>query len=105
METIEPHIRPNISRLEKWRDDIAAMRRQLWPYTRIAQWLLDQHGLQISDVAIRKFCNRRGIPKGNASNQPTPRTPAKRSLEPLRPRKPVKRIFDFDENKPLEIHR
>jgi hypothetical protein len=61
------HIRRNLSRLEPFRQDIAAMRRANWPYLRIADWLSAEHGIHLTFQSVAKFCHARGI-RGEAGN-------------------------------------
>jgi len=87
-QSYEPHIRPNVSRLEKWRTDITAMRSLSWPYQKIASWLWEHHQLRISDEAVRKFCQVRNINKGA-------------KLRPM----PSKRRFQYDDSEAIDIKR
>ena len=62
-EQFQPHVRPNVSRLEQWRSEITEMRSLSWPHEKIARWLLNNKQLKISSEAVRKFCEVRGIKK------------------------------------------
>ncbi|MDA0810811.1 MAG: hypothetical protein O3C21_00240 [Verrucomicrobia bacterium] len=66
------HARPNLSRLEAHRSQIALARRRRWPFQAIADLLLEQLGLQISGRSISDFCRRRGIVKGKGETREAP---------------------------------
>ena len=61
---LDEHIRPNVSRIESYREEVALARKKRWPYDRIATLLKERHGLVVSDRAVSAFCRRRGIKKG-----------------------------------------
>ncbi len=105
----EKHKRPHTSILEEWWDEIEAMRTQEWPYRRIADWLRNNKEITISAEAVRQFCKVRDISKGNSERQPkarpsrTPTKPLKQNRYP-KPKTPVKRIFEYDDTEPIDIH-
>jgi hypothetical protein len=66
------HVRPNLSRLEAHRSQIALARRRRWPFQAITDLLLEQHGLQISGRSVSDFCRRRGIVKGKGETRDAP---------------------------------
>ncbi len=108
-EQIEEHVYPRTSRLEAWRNEIEIRRSKNWPYRKIADWLREQKGLVISKEAIRKFCLVRKISKGASKPKTVTTTPTlslKRSKRPYypKPRQPIKRIFEYDDSEPIDIH-
>lgn len=97
---VKQHVRPNISRLEKWRDEITTMRRLNWPNDKIAQWLHDEKAFKISGEAVRKFCKVRGIKKGQFKQRTIPKP-----LSPRSHRNPQKKpIFEYNDSGPIDIH-
>ena len=98
------HQRPNESRLEAYRSEIAAMRQSNWPYRRIAGWLRAEKGLKISHEAVRKFCQVRKIGVGGAA-QPSKRSPAVIPQPQAQTDKdsapPARRVFSFDDSQPI----
>lgn len=66
MMDFPPHQRPNVSRLEIFRSEIAAMRASNWPFQKISAWLAYQHQIIISKEAVRQFCKIRRI--GNTTS-------------------------------------
>ena len=81
---IEEHVRPNVSRLESHRAEIALARKRGWPYDKIADHLQVRHGLTISDRAVSNFCRCRGIKKGVGETKAT--EPVAESRPTERPR-------------------
>ena len=61
---LDQHVRPNVSRIEPFRAEVALARKRGWPYDKIAAHLNDRHGVTISDRAVSNFCRCRGIKKG-----------------------------------------
>lgn len=61
------HVRPNISILEPHIEEIKAMRKSLWPYWKIAEWLKAERDIIISREGVRQFCIVRDIQKGRSS--------------------------------------
>ena len=98
-QEIEYHIRPNISRLEKYRTEIKQMRRRNWPNAKIAQWLLDYKNLKISGESVRKFCHAHDIKKSENISVPT--------LPPIRqhrnPQKQQRPVFEYKDDGPLDV--
>lgn len=119
VDDLEDHVRPNISRIESYRDEVALARKKRWPYDRIAALLKERHGLVVSDRAVSAFCRRRGIQKGvgetaadsvTATHNPdaTPRsdhsiTPPSDALAGLLPKFRKKKIFTPREG-PIRTH-
>ncbi len=110
-DVITPHQRPNRSRLEVWRDEIAEMRSKAWPYSRISTWLRDTHDLAISREAVRQFCCLRGIQKGGETRMPelgrsSGRAEGRKAVVSsprISPQKEQKKLmFDFDESRPID---
>ena len=70
METYAPpidfpeHVRPNLSRLEAHRSEVALARRLRWSCRVIAELLYERHDLRVSGRSVAYFCKRRGIVKG-----------------------------------------
>ena len=96
---IRAYVHPNRSRLEKWRDEITTMRELEWPNNQIAKWLYEEKQIKVSGEAVRKFCRTRKIVKGQIYRTPSPRKVAHE-------RKPIsskKRVFEYDDTKPIEI--
>ena len=71
---IDEHVRPNVSRIESYREEVALARKKRWPYDRIAALLEERHGLVVSDRAVSAFCRRRGIKKGVGETAVVPPT-------------------------------
>ncbi len=106
-ENLEEHVRPNVSRIEIYRKEVALARKKGWPYARIAAFLKEHHELVVSDRAVSAFCRRRGIKKGvgetttDSATQNTTETPATKSpstssqdaLASLLPKFRKKKIF------------
>ena len=104
---LEEHVRPNVSRIESHREEVALARKRRWPYDRIVALLKERHGLVVSDRAVSAFCRRRGIQKGvgetdsDISIQDTTPTPRRESssvappdaLAGLLPKFKKKKIF------------
>ncbi len=103
MSKFQPYQKPNVSRLEQWRDDITEMRALNWPYPEIAKWLLDQHQLKITSEAIRQFCNLRNIIKGAPPKQKNNSPKSHNVIHPAK-KKAVKK-FTYDSSKPIDIHK
>lgn len=61
---LKKHVRPNVSRLEPVRQEIAEARRSHWPYRKIIDYLRSEHEITIALRNLRLFCIRRGIEKG-----------------------------------------
>ena len=101
----EAHQRPNLSRLESWRDEITAMRAAQWPYRRIAKWLQEEQLHQVSATAIRNFCLIREIPKGG-TKEPTKPKPERQSLPKRKPvASPEKKKFTYDDSGPIALNK
>lgn len=94
-----PHQRPNVSRLEAFRSEIAAMRSSNWPFQMIAGWLRENRQLEVSKEAVRQFCNVRGIGK-----IPAPPLPISNRILPSTLKKPPVK-FEYDESKPILTRR
>ena len=84
-----------------------------WPYRKIAQWLLDEQQLQVSWVAVRKFCLVRHIEKGIGETEAqTKETKPEQDFfavpaEPLvKRRPPTNKVFEYvDDGRPLQTRR
>jgi hypothetical protein len=94
-----PHQRPNVSRLETFRSEIAAMRSSNWPFRKIAEWLRENGHLAVSKEAVRQFCKVRHIgsePLDPMSHQ------ARTVINP--PKKPQAK-FEYDDSMPIVIRK
>ena len=85
-----------------------------WPYRKIARWLVDEHQLQVSWVAVRKFCLVRHIEKGigetNSKAEATAAPEQDLFAVPANPlvkrRQPSSKVFDYvDDGRPLQTRR
>jgi hypothetical protein len=94
-----PHQRPNVSRLESFRSEIAAMRASNWPFLKIAAWLDEHHQINVSKEAVRQFCKVRGI--GQVSRMAE--QPSSRPIQPI-PNKNTQK-FEFDDSCPIRTKR
>lgn len=100
----EPHLRPNLSKLETWRSEITEMRSLKWPYTRIVAWLSIEQNFKISSEAVRQFCKVRSISKEQQF-----KTSRSQKKELIRPdskginsgQNPTKRKFHYDDSNPV----
>ncbi len=98
-DDLDEHVRPNVSRIERYRNEVARARKKRWPYERIAAHLKESYGLVVSDRAVSAFCRRRGIKKGvgETMGEPThskkPRVPAPGGLTNLLPKFRKKKVF------------
>ena len=95
------------SKLEAHRVAIVEMRRSLWPYRRIAEWLRENRNVDTVAEGVRSFCRVRGIKKGTCAAQRARKASRKRegnSTTPHlgRPKDPEEKVFTFDSTKPIE---
>ena len=105
-ERFPTHRRPNLSRLDPFKDQIATMRKQQWPYRKIMEWLADE-GIAIAYEPLRKFCLRRGIADGSSSKRPT-RSRSAKQPSPSPPEvadEPTTRIFRYDDSQPIQTRK
>lgn len=93
------HQRPNVSRMENFRSEIAAMRSSDWPFQKIAEWLRENRQLEVSKEAVRQFCIVRGINKATAPPQSV-----NNRIPPASPKQPLVK-FEYDESKPILTRR
>jgi len=105
----EEHYPLRTSRLEQWREEIAAMRAAKWPHQRIADWLQSEQQFSISAEAVRQFCKVRGILKPKGKITPSPRSkrgssPRPKTIGSTTPNKKAK-LFEYDDTKPIQIRR
>ena len=103
MDEFEPHVRPNQSRLQDHVEEIAKMRALNWPYYKIASWLGEHRKCSIQKEAVRQFCLRRGISKGEKVVIAV--GSKKRKISKPKERKEVPSEFDFDESRPIQRKR
>jgi len=98
------HQSSNASVLEPHRDIVVEMRRNNWPYRKIALWLMAEKNITISHEAVRKFCLVRNIRKGK---DPVPVARENRTLPVSQPQKRLRknRQFNYDDSKPIQVKR
>lgn len=98
-KSFEAHIHPNCSQLEQWRDEIAEMRAQNWPYRKIVAWLASEENTIVGRETLRQFCLVRDIPKGKFKHRPLATPPS-----PRKHRNPQRTsIFEFTDDGPIEL--
>lgn len=121
MSGFEPHRRPNESKLEVFREEIAEMRALEWPLRKIADWLRTEKSCEVSYEAVRNFCDVRGIVKGHVgqrrsaerANVQAKKNPsgngeggfATGRQEQLDRVTAAKKKFTFDSSEPLKVKR
>ncbi len=101
------------------------MRSVNWPYRRISQWLLDEKKVKVSYVAVRNFCETRGIVKGGAeigdvdgqrsssgliaeqadSGGRRRQLERRKAAQQRTARKNVEKKFTFDDSRPLRTRK
>ena len=105
--------KPFRSKLEPFAEIIRELRRKRNSYQEIRDALHEEHGISASRSTIFSFVKVRSkrrkfyaIAEGMAPASPTPALRSSDAIEALRRKpipKPEKKIFEFDENKPLTL--
>lgn len=96
-QKFKPHLRPNCSKLEKWRKEIAKMRSLNWPYQKIIDWLQHKEGYKAGRETLRQFCIVRGIRKGQQHR----RSLQNASNPQSKPQQPIAKKFTYKDNVPI----
>lgn len=81
------------------------MRAKNWPYSKIVAWLASEQNVTAGRETLRQFCCVRKIKKGgNQASKPP------RAISPRQKQRPTtsstgKKLFEYDDSKPIEIKR